>query len=79
MTTTSISQLKANPSAVISQAADYPVAVENRNKVQGYVLGKNLYEAMVTFIEDYIDNRAFKNADFSKRRKAEDVFRDLGL
>ncbi len=79
MNTTSISQLKINPSAVISMAADYPVAVENRNKIQGYVLGKNLYEAMVTFIENYIDKKAFKNADFSKGRKAEDVFRDLGL
>lgn len=79
MTSTSISQLKVNPSVVISQAADYPVAVENRNKVQAYILGKNLYESIVSFIEDYIDRTAVKNADFSKRRKAEDVFRDLGL
>lgn len=79
MTSTTISQLKVNPSAVIAQSIDYPVAVENRNKIQAYILGKNLYEAMVIFIEDYIDKKAFKNADFSKHRKAEDVFRDLGL
>ena len=68
-----------NPSAVISSAVDYPVAVHNRNKVQAYVLGKDLYEAMILFIEDYIDKKAVRNADFSKHRKAEDVFRELGL
>jgi len=53
MTTISISQLKLNPSSVITQALDYPVAVENRNKVQAYLVGKVLFEKIIAFLEKH--------------------------
>lgn len=79
MTTTSISQLKINPSSVITQAADYPVAIENRNKVKAYLIGTSLYEKMVVFIEDYIDVQAVKKADFTKGRDFEKIAKELGI
>ncbi len=79
MTTTSISQLKMNPSSVIAQATDYPVAVHNRNEVQAYLIGKNLYEKMLAFIEDYLDTTAVKKTDFSKGKDFEAVAKDLGI
>ncbi|MFZ5845516.1 MAG: type II toxin-antitoxin system Phd/YefM family antitoxin [Patescibacteria group bacterium] len=79
MTDISISQLKTNPAAVIAQAADYPVAVENRNKVQAYLIGKELYEKLMTFIEDYLDAATVKKTDFSQGRDFEKVARELGI
>ncbi len=79
MNAISISQLKVNPSAVISQATDYPIAGENRNKVQAYLVGKNLYEKMVSFIEDYVDAAAVKRADRTKSRDFEEVAKELGI
>jgi antitoxin StbD len=79
MTTISISQLKVNPSSVIAQAADYPVAVENRNKVQAYLMGKNLYERLMAFLEDAVDAAAIKRTDFSRGKDFEKVARDLGI
>jgi len=79
MDITSISQLKINPSAVIAQAMDYPVAVENRNKVQAYLVGKTLFEHIIARLEDSIDTKAVANADFSKGRNFEIVARELGI
>lgn len=79
MNSVSISQLKMNPSQVIAKAADYPVAVENRNNIQAYLIGKNLYEKIISYIENYIDKQAVDNTDFSKGRDFEDVAKDLGI
>ena len=79
MISTSISQLKANPSAVIEQAADYPVAVESRNDVKAYLIGKNLFEKMIAFIENYADAEAVKKADFKSGKDLEDVAKELGI
>jgi antitoxin StbD len=79
MNTASISQLKINPSFVISQATDYPVAVENRNKIQAYLVGKNLYEKMVSFIEDISDSIAVKKIDSSKGKDFEKLAKELGI
>jgi len=79
MTTISISQLKMNPSAVIAQAADYPVAVENRNTVTAYLVGKTLFERLVAYLEDRIDAATVREADFSKAKDFEDVARSLGI
>lgn len=79
MTTATISQLKINPSSVIAQAVDYPVAVANRSKIQAYLVGKNLYEKMISFIEDYSDTSVVKQTDFSKGRDFEKVAKDLGI
>ncbi|OGG11777.1 hypothetical protein A2Z00_05450 [Candidatus Gottesmanbacteria bacterium RBG_13_45_10] len=79
MTTISISQLKANPSSVIAQAADYPVVIENRNKVQAYVVGKSLFEKILRFLEEKEDIAAVKNSNFSKGRNFDDVAQELGI
>lgn len=79
MTTASISQLKVNPSAVISQAVDYPVAVENRNKVEAYLVGKSLFEKLVAFVEVYIDRAAVKKTNFAKGKDFEKVAKELGI
>jgi antitoxin StbD len=79
MTTISISQLKINPSSVIAQAVDYPVVVENRNKVQAYLVGKTLFEKIIALIEEKEDVAAVKNTDFSKGRNFDDVAQELGL
>lgn len=79
MTTTTISQLKMNPSAVIAEAADYPVSVANRNTVTAYVVGKRLFERLTASLEDRLDAAAVAKADFSQGKDFENVARDLGI
>ena len=79
MNTISISQLKINPSEAIEEALYYPLAVENRNKIEGYLLGKDLYEKIVAFIEDNIDRRAVETTDFKKGKDFEKVAKELNI
>jgi PHD/YefM family antitoxin component YafN of YafNO toxin-antitoxin module len=78
-TTVSISTLKVNPSKIISLAADYPVAIENRNKVTAYIIGKDLYEKLVSYLEDLIDKKAVDETDFDKGEDFEKVAKKLNL
>ena len=48
----SVSELKKNPSAVISDAAGGPVAVLNHNRVMGYMVPAAAFEAMIERLED---------------------------
>ncbi len=79
MNTISISQLKINPSKAIGEALDYPIAVENRNKVEAYLLGKDLYEKIVSFMEDFIDRKAIDETDFKKGKDFEKVAKELNI
>ena len=79
MTHLSISKLKANPSKAIKLAADYPVAIENRNQTQAYLVGKALYERLVSYMEDQQDRLDVEATDFSKGKNLEDVVKNLGL
>ncbi len=79
MISLSVSQLKINPRRAISAALDYPVAIESRNRIQGYLVGKDLFEKIVAYIEDFIDQRAIKHTDFSKGNDFETVARKLGI
>lgn len=79
MDAVSISQLKTHPSGAIAKALDYPVAVEKRNKVKAYLIGKELYEKIVSLIEDYIDRVAVKKTDFRQGRDFEAVAKELGI
>lgn len=74
-----MTQLKTRPSKVISEASDYPVAVESRNKVKAYLIGKELYEKIVAFIEDWIDKAVIEKTDFKKGRDFEEVAKELGI
>lgn len=48
----SVSELKKNPSAVIGSADGGPVAVLNHNRVMGYLVPAEVYEAMIERLED---------------------------
>ena len=50
--TTSISELKKNPMAVIEQGEGFPVAVLNRNKPVFYCVPAAAYEALMDKLED---------------------------
>ncbi|OGM28338.1 hypothetical protein A2962_00645 [Candidatus Woesebacteria bacterium RIFCSPLOWO2_01_FULL_39_61] len=79
MTSVSISELKANPSAVLSAADDYPISIKKRNKTAGYVVGKDIFEKLVTFVEDYIDKKAIEDADYTRGTSLDDFVKELGL
>lgn len=79
MINVSISQLKTNPAKVIAQALDYPVAVQKRNRVQAYLVGSELYDKLVSFIEDFVDKQAVEKTDFSKGKDFEKVAEELGI
>jgi len=79
MITASISQLKINPSSLIAQAVDYPVAVEKRNKIQAYLIGKSLYERMLDLLEDHLDRLVIKSTNFRKGKDFEKIAKDLGI
>ncbi|GAB3012550.1 type II toxin-antitoxin system Phd/YefM family antitoxin [Bowmanella dokdonensis] len=49
----SISELKKNPSSLLSQASGSPIAVLNHNKPAAYLIPAETYEALMDMIEDY--------------------------
>jgi antitoxin StbD len=49
---TSISELKKNPMAVVEQGDGFPVAVLNRNQPAFYCVPADAYEAMMDKLED---------------------------
>ena len=49
----SISELKKNPSALLSQASGSPIAVLNHNKPAAYLIPADTYEALMDMIEAY--------------------------
>ena len=77
--TISISQLKAHPSKAISQAEDYPLVVKKRDKIRAYLLGKELFEKIISYLEDYIDKKAVEETDFRKGRGFDKVAKELDL
>lgn len=79
MNNISISQLKVNPSKFIDLAGDYPVAVEKRNKIKAYLVGKNLYEKIVDYLENYIDQKMIQKTDYKKGRDFEKIASQLGI
>lgn len=50
--TTSISELKKNPMAVVDEADGFPVAVLNRNQPAFYCVPADAYEALMDKLED---------------------------
>jgi antitoxin StbD len=51
--TTSISELKKSPTAVIEEADGEAVAILNYNKPSAYLVPTRLYEKMIEIIEDH--------------------------
>lgn len=79
MNTVSITQLKTNPSKAIRDASDFPVLVESRNKAKAYLIGKDLYNSIVSYIEDFIDKNSIGDTDFTKGKSLSKVAKDLGI
>jgi antitoxin StbD len=50
--TISISELKKNPSSVISEAGDEPVAILNHNKPTAYLISAHAYEKILEQLDD---------------------------
>ena len=48
-----ITELKKNPSALLSQASGSPIAVLNHNKPAAYLIPAETYEALMDMVEDY--------------------------
>lgn len=48
----SVSDLKKNPSQVMSRAAGQSVAVLNHNRVMAYMVPADRYEAMMEYLDD---------------------------
>lgn len=79
MNTVSISQLKTSPAKIISASDDYPIAVEKRNKIKAYLVGKSLYDKLIAYIENFIDEKAVEETDFSKGKDFEAIAKELGI
>lgn len=79
MTSVSISQLKTKPSKILSLAVDYPVAVGKRNEIKAYLIGKDLYEKLITYLEDLTDQKATRETDFRRGKSFEKVASQLGI
>ena len=69
----SVSELKKNPSAVMTGAAGMPVAVLNHNRVMGYMVPAELYEAMMERLED------LELSELAKSRMGERAYRYLWM
>ncbi|VVP99739.1 hypothetical protein PS918_04055 [Pseudomonas fluorescens] len=48
----SVSELKKNPTAVLNGAHGGPVAVLNHNRVMGYMVPADVFEAMMERLDD---------------------------
>jgi len=79
MTSVSISELKLNPSAAILKSQDYPIAVQNRNDTEAYLVGKNIFEKMILYLEDVEDKKAIKKIDVNDKSDFEDFASELGI
>lgn len=49
----SITELKKNPTAVINEAGNNPVAILNNNRPTAYILPADTYEAILEAMEDH--------------------------
>ncbi len=49
----SISELKKNPSSLLTQASGSPIAILNHNKPAAYLVPAETYEALMDMIDDY--------------------------
>jgi len=79
MNTISISNLKTNPAKAIRQSEDFPIAVKNRDNIKAYLIGKDLYEKLVTYVEELADEKAINDTDFTKGKDFEKLAKELGI
>ena len=53
--------------------------IQKRSKTKAYLVGKDLFDKLVSYIEDYIDKQAIEETDFKKGRDFEKVAKELGV
>jgi len=70
--TTSISELKKNPMAVVGQGQGFPVAVLNRNQPAFYCVPAEAYELLMDKLED-IELRALVEARKDQKEVVVDI------
>lgn len=75
----SISQLKINPSGAIGLAADYPLSIKNKGRTTAYLIGNQLFNKIVAYLENISDKKIVQETDFSKGRNFEDLATELGI
>ena len=74
-----ITDLKISPSKIIKQAEDYPVLVKKGKQSKAYIVGKEIFEKLISFLEDAIDRQEVEKADFKKALDFEKVAKELGI
>lgn len=55
------------------------MAVENRNEVKAYLIGSELYEKLLSYLENQFDKFVIGKTDFSKGKDFEKVAKRLGI
>ncbi|VAW63767.1 RelB/StbD replicon stabilization protein (antitoxin to RelE/StbE) [hydrothermal vent metagenome] len=70
--TTSISELKKNPMAVVEQGEGFPVAVLNRNQPAFYCVPAEAYEELMDKLED-VELRAIVEERKGQKEIAVDI------
>ena len=79
MTNLNISDLKTNPSNAILLAEDFPVGILNRNDIKAYLVGKKLFEQLISYLEDSFDTSIIRSTDFDKGQDFETFAKKLGV
>lgn len=67
--TVSMTDLRRNPSGILEDAGDAPVAVLNHNKPVAYLLSAKAYEALLDRLEDAELTKIVKQRQGGKRVK----------
>lgn len=68
-TTVSMTDLRRNPSGILEDAGDSPVAVLNHNKPTAYLLSARAYEALLERLDDAELAKVVKERQGGKRVK----------
>lgn len=68
-TTVSMTDLRRNPSGILEDAGDSPVAVLNHNKPTAYLLSARAYEALLERVDDAELAKTVKQRQGGKRVK----------
>ena len=67
--TVSMTELRRNPSGILEDAGDEPVAVLNHNKPTAYLLSARAYEALLERLDDAELAKVVKQRQGGKRVK----------
>ncbi len=73
----SISELKKNPTALLTQAEGEPVAILNHNRPTAYLVPADMYAAMVELLEDYELGQIVRERQAEKKDALEIDINDL--